>query len=311
MANPLTFRQLEIFACVAKHLSITRASESLHLSQPAVSMQIKQIEHLLGMPLLEKKGKKFTLTEAGRIIKQHAEKILSSQVALEETLAKLSGAEKGHLNLAVPETANQFVTLLLAQFSRLHPGISFHLDIQNRMRLLDSIEENSTDLVIMGQSSAEMDLVSQPFMKNPLVIISSPDFAAHAEQNISLQQLMQNKFVVREPGSGTRIAMQRFFAEQGIQLKTSMEMPSNEAIKQAVAAGLGLGIISLHTLQQELALKQVKILQVEKMPIMRMWFIVHHKQKLLSPAMILFIKFVIQNTQQIWSTKYPELLHFL
>ena len=113
---------------------------------------------------------------------------------------------------------------------------------------------------------------------------------------------MKNKFVVREYGSGTCVAMQRFFAEQGIQLKTSMEMPNNEAIKQAVAAGLGLGGISLHTLQQELALKQVKILQVEKMPIMRIWYIVHHKQKILSPAMILFIKFVSQNTQQIWST---------
>ena len=122
---------------------------------------------------------------------------------------------------------------------------------------------------------------------------------------------MKNKFVVREYGSGTCVAMQRFFVEQGIQLKTSMEMPNNEAIKQAVAAGLGLGIISLHTLQQELALKQVKILQVEKMPIMRTWYIVHHKKKILSPAMILFIKFVSQNTQQIWSTKYPELLYYL
>ena len=311
MSYHATFRQLEIFASVAKHLSITRASESLHLSQPAVSMQIKQIEHLLGMPLLEKYGKKLYLTEAGKIMREHAEKMLSSQAVLEETLAKLSGAEKGHLNLAVPETANQFVTLLLAQFCRHHPGISFHLENHNRAGLLDCIKENAIDLVIMGQTPAEMDLVTKAFMKNPLVIIAPPDHPLSNEQNISLHELMQNKFVVREFGSGTRIAMQRFFAEHGIQLKTSMEMPNNEAIKQAVAAGLGLGIISLHTLQQELALKQVKILQVEKMPIMRTWYIVHHKKKILSPAMILFIKFVSQNTQQIWSTKYPELLYYL
>ncbi len=311
MANPTTFRQLEIFACVAKHLNMTRASESLHLSQPAVSMQIKQIEYLLGMPLLEKNGKKLYLTEAGEITKEFAERMLSAQIALEETLAKLSGAEKGHLNLAVPETANQFLTLVLAQFCKQHPDISFHLEIHNRTGLLDCIKENSTDLVIMGQSPVEMELVTQAFMKNPLVAIAPPDHQLNKEKNISLQQLMKNKFVVRESGSGTRIAMHRFFAEQRIQLKTSMEMPNNEAIKQAVAAGLGLGIISLHTLQQELALKQVRILQVEKMPIMRTWYIVHQKQKILSPAMQLFIKFITQNTQKIWSTKYPELLHFL
>ena len=307
MSFPATFRQLEIFACVAKHLNITRASESLHLSQPAVSMQIKQIERLLEMPLLEKRGKQLFLTEAGTIIKDYAEQILSSQTALEQTLAKLSGAEAGHLKLAVPETANQFVTLLLAQFCRHHPGISFHLEIHNRKGLLDCINENTIDLVIMGQPPAEMVLLSKPFMKNPLVIIAPPDHVLNNKQGISLRELLKNKFVVREPGSGTRIAMERFFAANGVQLKTAMEMPNNEAIKQAVAAGLGLGIISLHTLQQELALKQVIILQVEKMPIMRTWYIVHHEQKIVTPAMNLFINFVSQNTQQIWNSKYPEL----
>ena len=311
MSFHATFRQLEIFAFVAKHLSFTRASELLHLSQPAVSMQIKQLEHLVGMPLIEKVGKKLYLTEAGKVMRDHAEKILSSQRALEETIAKLSGAEKGHLNLTVPETANQFVTLVLAQFCKQHPGMSFHLEIHNRAGLLDCIKENSADLIIMGQTPDEMELVTKPFMKNPLVIIAPPDHELSGERNISFKELLSYKFVVRERGSGTRIAMQRFFSEQGIQLKTAMEMPNNEAIKQAVAAGLGLGIVSLHTLQQELALKQVTILQVEKMPIMRFWYIVHHKHKILSPAMTLFINFVTQNTQQIWCSKYPELLHFL
>lgn len=307
MSCPVTFRQLEIFASVAKYLNITRASESLHLSQPAVSMQIKQVEHLFGIPLLEKNGKKLYLTEAGRIVWDYAKTINSSHRVLEETLAKLSGSEAGHLNLAVPETANQFVTLLLAKFCRQHPGVSFHLEIHNRAGLLDCIKENVADLVIMGQTPSELNLITQAFMKNPLVIIAPPDHALSNVQNISLHELMQNKFVVREHDSGTRIAMQRFFEEHGLQLKTSMEMPSNEAIKQAVSAGLGLGIISLHTLQQELALKQIKILQVEKIPIMRTWYIVHHKQKILTPIMTLFIKFIIQKTQQIWSAKYPEL----
>jgi DNA-binding transcriptional LysR family regulator len=185
------------------------------------------------------------------------------------------------------------------------------LEIHNRAGLLDCLKENATDLTIMGQTPADMDLVSKAFMKNPLVIIAPPDHALNAKQNINFHELLPYNFVVRERGSGTRIAMQRFCSEQGLQLKTSMEMPNNEAIKQAVAAGLGLGIISLHTLQQELALKKVNILQVEKLPITRFWYIVHHKQKILSPAMVLFIDFVFQNTQQIWRSKYPELLHFL
>ncbi len=311
MKYPITFRQLEIFASVARQLSITHAAETLHLSQPAVSMQIKQIENLIGMPVLEKKGKKLYLTEAGRILRNFAEKTLSSHRMLEENLAQLSGALMGHLRLAVPETANQFVTLLLAQFCKNHSGIGFQLEIHNRSGLLECLKENSVDLVIMGQTPSGMGLITQSFMKNPLVIIAPPDHVLCLKQSIKLEQVLQNEFVVREPGSGTRIAMQRFFAEHGIELKTSMEMPNNEAIKQAVAAGLGLGIVSLHTLQQELALKQVKILQVEKMPIMRSWYIVHSRQKILTPAMNLFIQYVIQNTQQIWSTKYPELRHFI
>lgn len=306
-----TFRQLEIFLLVSKHLSFTRAAELLYLSQPAVSMQIKQMEHLVGMPLFEKIGKKLYLTDAGKVMRDHAGEILSSQRAFEETLAKLAGAESGHFNLAVPETAIQFITLTLAQFSRQHPGISFQLEVHNRAGLLDCIKENATDLTIMGQTPDDMDLVTKAFMKNPLVIIAAPEHTLCAKQNISLHELLPFNFVVRERGSGIRIAMQRFCSEQGIQLKTSMEMPNNEAIKQAVAAGLGLGIISLHTLQQELALKKVNILQVEKLPITRFWFIVHYKQKILSPAMILFIDFVTQNTQPIWCSKYPELLHFL
>ncbi len=311
MSIHITFRQLEIFACVAKQLSITRAAEFLHLSQPAVSMQIKQIEHLISMPLLEKNGKKLILTQAGIILRDYADNILASHNVLEQQLAKLAGAEEGHLNLVVPETANQFITLVLAQFIKLHPGISFHLGIHNREELLESLKDHTTDLAIMGQVPLELDLVTKAFMKNPLVIIAPPDHPLCRKQKISLHELMTNKFVVRERGSGTRIAMQRFFGGHGMHLKTSMEMPSNEAIKQAVAAGLGLGIISMHTLQQELALKQITILHVEKMPILRNWYLVHQKKKILSPAMALFIQFVTQNTQKIWSSKYPELSSFL
>jgi len=311
MTYPITFRQLEIFACVAKHLSFTKASEELHLSQPAVSMQVKQLEHLVDYPLTEKMGKQLFLTEVGKIILQYANQTLAAKKVLEETLSSLDGTEKGHLNIAVPETANQFVTLLLAQFRKLHPGISFDLQIHNRKGLLDCIKNNSADLIIMGTTPAEMELITEPFMNNPLVIIAPPNHALCTQKNICLDELMSNEFVVREKGSGTRNAMRRFFAEHKVELKAAMEMPNNEAIKQAVSAGLGLGIVSLHTLQQELALKQVKVLHVEKLPIMRIWYIVHHKQKVLSPVMKLFKIFVIEKAQDIWIKKYPELLEHL
>ncbi len=256
-------------------------------------------------------GKQLFLTEVGKIILQYANQTLAAKKVLEETLSSLDGIEKGHLNIAVPETANQFVTLLLAQFRKLHPGISFDLQIHNRKGLLDCIKNNSADLIIMGTTPAEMELITEPFMNNPLVIIAPPNHALCTQKNIGLEDLMSNEFVVREKGSGTRNAMRRFFTEHKVELKVAMEMPNNEAIKQAVSAGLGLGIVSLHTLQQELALKQVKVLNVEKLPIMRIWYIVHHKQKVLSPVMNLFKAFVIEKAQDIWIKKYPELLEHL
>ncbi|RLA02953.1 MAG: LysR family transcriptional regulator, partial [Gammaproteobacteria bacterium] len=225
--------------------------------------------------------------------------------------SSLEGTEKGHLNLAASETASHFITLLLAQFRKIHPGITFNLQIHNRKGLLNCLKSNQVDLVIMGQTPKDMDLISEPFMNNPLVIIGPGEQNSKLSGIKKLSELMEEQFVVREPGSGTRIAMERFFSAHKIQLNTSMEMPNNGAIKQAVSAGLGLGIVSLHTLQQELALDQIQVLNVKEMPIMRIWYIVHQKQKVISPAMEVFKQFVIKQTQPIWTKKYPFLLKHL
>ena len=311
MSYPITFRQLEIFNAVARHLSYTRASEELHLSQPAVSMQVKQIENLIDAALTEKIGRKLFLTEIGLTMFEYSIQIISTKTAMEETLASIQGKEKGHLRLAVPETANQFVTLLLAKFRKIHPGITFELQIHNRKGLLKCLKENLADLVIMGQTPDNMDLVSLSFMNNPLVIIAPPNHPLAKKQSIRIVDLKDIEFVVREVGSGTRLAMQKFFEANNIQLKTSMEMTNNEAIKQAVSAGLGFGIVSLHTLQQELELKQVKVLPVSEMPIMRIWYIVHQNRKIVTPAMTIFRNFVKDNAQNIWVKKYPQLLNHL
>jgi len=274
-------------------------------------MQVKQMEHLIDTPLTEKIGKKLYLTEVGHLVFNYSTQVIASKAAMEESLAALKGTETGHLRIAVPETANQFVTLLLAQFRQRHPGISFELLIHNREGLLKCLKNNLADLIIMGQTPSDMELKTEAFMNNPLVIIAPPNHPLSDKKDIRLQDLTQIEFVVREIGSGTRIAMQKFFDTNGIQLKTSMEMPNNEAIKQAVAAGLGFGIVSLHTLQQELTLKQLEVLQVEEMPIMRVWYLVHQQQKLLTPAMAIFRDFVILKTQEIWVTKYPQLAKHL
>ena len=311
MGYPITFRQLEIFNSVAKHLSYTRASEELHLSQPAVSMQVKQMENLLDAALTEKIGKKLFLTPVGQVIWDYAIHVLSSKSAMEETIASMRGSEKGHLRLAVPETANQFVTLSLAQFRKLHPGISFELLIHNRQGLLECMKNNEADLVIMGQTPEELDLDTRSFMNNPLVIIAPVNHPLTKRKSIKLSDLAELEFVVREVGSGTRLAMQKFFSQHKATLKTSMEMPTNEAIKQAVSAGLGLGIVSLHTLQQELALNLVELLNVKEMPIMRIWYMVHQKQKIVTPAMQVFMDFVSEKTENIWVEKYPSLDTYL
>ncbi len=307
----ITFRQLEIFAAVARNLSYTQASEELHLSQPAVSMQVKQIEHLINKSLTEKIGKKLFLTDAGKIMRDYANRILTLRRTLGDTLQSLDGIETGHISIAVPETANQFVTLILAQFRKQHPRISFNLQIYNRKGLLNCLKHNTADLVIMGQTPINLDLITEKFMKNPLVVIAPPKHPLAKQRHLQLTDLKDYEFVVREPGSGTRLAMQRFFSEHNANLKTIMEMPNNEAIKQAVAAGLGLGIVSLHTLQQELALKQVSILDIKELPIMRTWYLVEHKHKSRSPVLNLFKQFVVANAQAIWVKKYPQLLQHL
>jgi len=289
----VTFRQLKVFAAVARHLSFTRAAQELHLSQPAVSMQIKQLEDSAGISLFEQIGKKIYLTEAGREMFHYSRSIAQQLVEIEEVLEQLKGVSRGHLTIAVASTANYFATRLLAAFAKAHDGITFSLDVTNRESLLWQLEHNECDLVIMGKPPETMELVTEAFMENPLVVIAPPDHPLAGKKEILMQRLQEETFVVREPGSGTRIAMERFFDEQGFQLKTGMEMTSNEAIKQAAAAGLGLGIVSIHTMALELETQHLVVLAAEKFPILRHWYVVHRQGKRLSPIAEAFRQFVL------------------
>jgi DNA-binding transcriptional LysR family regulator len=293
----LTLRQLKVFESVARHLNYTRASQELHLTQPAVSMQVKQLEASLGLALFEQLGKRIHLTEAGQEVLTYARTVTQQLDELEGVLNRLKGLSGGRLRISVATTANYFIPTLLGSFSRRYPDVTVSLDITNRETLLRSLAENTTDLVIMGQPPAEADVEAEPFMDNPLVVVAPPDHPLAGKRKIPLARLQEETFLVRESGSGTRIAMERFFNERGMQLKTGMEVGSNEAIKQSVQAGLGLGLLSRATIEQELALKRLRVLDIADFPIMRHWFVVHRKGKRLSAAAEAFRLFLLKQAQ--------------
>lgn len=289
----LTLRQFSVFEAVARHLSFSRAAEELHLSQPAVSMQVRGIETILGMRLTEQLGKKIFLTEAGREVLHASQAITARLNDLQANLAQLQSIDSGQLNLAATSTVNVVATDILARFRGRHPGVSVHLDVSNRAAVLDQLVGNRIDLAIMGQVPDGLGLDAIRFLDNPLVVIAPPDHPLVGQKNISMTSLATESFLVREAGSGTRGAMERFFAARGLEIRSSMEMSSNEAIKQAVQAGLGLGILSLQTLEMELALKRLAVLEVEGFPIMRHWYVVHRADKRLSPVAQAFKEFVL------------------
>jgi LysR family transcriptional regulator, low CO2-responsive transcriptional regulator len=295
----LTLRQLRIFEAVARLLSFTRASEELHLTQPAVSMQIKQLEQVVGLPLFEQVGKKIHLTEAGHEMAQYSKRILAIMSEAEQVIAELKGLSRGRLTISVASTANYFVPRLWAAFRAQHPDVNVSLDVTNRAGLIQALADNAADLVIMGQPPENLDLVAESFMPNPLVVVAPPSHPLARKKKIPLGRLQEEIFLVREQGSGTRSLMERVFAEKHLELSTPMEMSSTEAIKQGVEAGLGLALLSAHTLEMESALKRLVILDVEGFPVVRDWYIVHRAGKRLSALAQAFKDFVMRETPDI------------
>ncbi len=289
----VTLRQLKVFESVATHLSFTKAAQELYLSQPGVSMQIRQLEENIGLPLFEKLGKKVHLTEAGRELHQYGRAIFAELEEVEQVLESLKGVNRGRLDIAVASTINYFAPRALGAFSRLYPSISLTLEVSNRKHLMRMLENNEKDLVLMGQPPKGIDLEAEPFMDNPLVVIAAPDHPLAGVRQVPLARLAEERFLMREPGSGTRLAMERFFEQAGVTLKPGMQMTRNEAIKQGVRAGLGLGVISIHTMELELETGRLAVIDVEGFPLQRKWFIVHRKGKRLSPSALAFREFLL------------------
>lgn len=294
----ITLRQLKVFAAAARHLSFTRAAEELHLTQPAVSMQIRQLEENIGLAMFEPLGRQVDLTEAGHALHGYVQRIDEILAEAEEVFEGMKGLRRGHLRVSVASTANYFATRLLADFFKQYPEVDMTLDVTNRASLLRQLANNETDIVIMGEPPSSMDLEAEPFMENPLVAIAAPEHPLAAKGNIPFATLAKERFVVRERGSGTRGAITRHFERRGLKLHTGLEMGSNEAIKQAVEAGLGLGIVSLHTLELELETGRLAVLQAADLPIRRHWYMVHRRGKRNTPVTQAFHDYVLAEAER-------------
>ncbi len=292
----ITIRQLQVFASVAKHLSYTRAAEELHLTQPAVSMQIKQLEKSVGLNLFEQIGKKIYLTEAGNVVLEHAISITSKLKSIENDLEQLKGIDGGRLTVCIASTVNYFATRLISRFSQAYPSVQISLDVTNRHDLLKRLETNEPDLVLMGRPPSSADLTSTAFMDNPLVIIANPHHPLAGKAKIPIKRLAGEKFVLREQGSGTRSAMEDIFKKHQVEPKIGTQLSGNESIKQAVEAGLGLALVSFHTVDLELKANRLTTLDVQHFPILKKWHIGHRSGKHLSATAQAFWDFVLEES---------------
>lgn len=286
----VTLRQLAIFARVAECGSFTRAAEQLHLTQPAVSQQVRQLTEAVGEPLLETLGRRIFLTDAGRALLATWAGMARQWEDFEETLQAQRGLHSGVLRLAVVSTAKYFVPRVLGPFCARYPGIDVRLEVANRDQVVARMQDNCDDLYVMTRPPEGLDLERRPFLDNPLVPIAAPDHPLARRRRLALRDLVGERFIMREPGSGTRIAIEEYLREQGAVLNVRMELGSNEAIKQAVAGGLGLSILSRHTLHRDPAQEDdVVILPVAGFPLHSSWQVVHLRQKRLSRAAQAFL----------------------
>lgn len=303
MIKNVTLHQLKVFEAVARNLSFTRAAEELYLTQPTVSIQIKQLADIVGQPLLEQVGKRVFLTDTGRELLRVCRDIFESLSRFEMLVSDLKGVKAGKLRLTIITTAKYFVPRLLGLFCQRYPGIDVSLKVTNRERVVQRMTDNMDDLYVLGQPPEHMDVEFKPFLENPLVVLAARSHALAHKKNISPQRLAEEPFLMREPGSGTRLATEQFFGERGLKLKVKMELGSNEAIKQAVAGGLGVAVLSAHTLALERSIDELVILDVEGFPIRRHWYLAYPKNKQLSVVSLAFLEFLHAESKPI-SEKY-------
>jgi LysR family transcriptional regulator, low CO2-responsive transcriptional regulator len=292
----VTFRQLRVFAEVAKLGSMSRAADMLHLTPQAISMQIREIETQVGLPLFDRIGRNVTLSTAGEYFIVHARRLLADLLEAENAMARFKRLERGLLTIGIVSTAKYFVPSLLARFHQEHEGVDVRLCVhENRESLVNAMEAGEIDLSVMGRPPRELGARSEAFAAHPMVFVCAPDHPLLDGGLRPASALDGLPFIVREHGSGTRAAMAAFLAERRIDPRITMEIASNETIKQAVMAGLGISFLSLHTIGLELRHGLIRVLDIEGTPVMRTWNVVHLQSRVLSPAAEAFRYFIIEH----------------
>ena len=256
-------------------------------------MQIKEMEDAAGTPLFERSRKSVKLTEAGRELYRYTNQIVQLMAEASQVMDELQGLQRGSLEVSVASTVSQYGTLAVAAFHHRYPGINVSLDVTNRQSLLHRLENNEVDIVLMGFPPADKELPAQPFMNNPLVVIAAYDHHLRHRKALRLREVGDELWILREYGSGTRLAIEKFLASKHITLERTLFMNNNESIKQGVAAGLGVAIVSKHTIEMELAARRLRILPVRGLPIKRQWYVMHPKARRLSAAARAFKEFVL------------------
>ncbi len=301
----VTLRQLKVFEAVASHLSFSRAATALHLTQPAVSMQVQALVEQAGVPLFEQIGKKIFLTAAGEELLRHARRIAQQLREAGEAMAAIRGVKGGRLNIGVVSTAKYIAPRLLVAFRKRHPGADLRLDVQNRETVVRQLADNEIDLAIMGVPPKDFETIAEVFSDHPHVIIAAPDHPLAGVGGIDPASLASEPFLIREPGSGTRGAMERFFGERNVQLVATLELASNETIKQAVMAGMGLSFISEHSIGLEHAVGRIVKLNVTGTPVIRHWYVVHRSEKQQLPMAAAFVAFIRAEAPRLLAEQPP------
>ena len=300
----VTFRQLRVFAEVARLGSVQRAAEALHLTPPAVSMQIKEVENQVGLPLFDRAGRRLSLSTAGEYFLVYARRLLGTLKEADDAMARFKRVESGLLTIGMVSSAKYFLPQLLAQFHAEHPAIDVRLRLGGREQLVALMQANEVDLAIMGRPPKDFPNRAEPFAMHPHVLITAPSHPFAQAEKVAAEALAREPFIVREPGSGTRAALEEYLASYRLQPVFVMEMNSTEAIKQAVMAGMGLSLVSLHTIGLEWRNGLIASPPVEGLPLMRRWHVVNSAGKLLSPAAEALRYFVLERGESHLATMF-------
>jgi len=296
MLRHLSLRQLTIFLEATRTMNFARAAEALHLTQPAISMQIRQLENAVGLPLFERVGKKLALTGAGELFRHHAARVLGELQDVEQALQGMKGLRSGQATVGLVSTAKYFAPKLLAQFAHRHPQVDIQFLVGNRETLINALRDNEIDFAVMGRPPEKLDATAEPVAQNPHMLVAHKSHRLLRARRFDFHELRNETFLMREPGSGTRLVMEAVFKQHLFTPQRIVTIGSNETVKQAVMAGMGVSLLSLHTLELELRTKEIGLFDVIGTPVMRSWHLVNMNAKKLSPAATAFRQFLLEHT---------------